>query len=160
MSGGMETPQVSWRGSTPEFFLDERVVDIELLQNIPIDDVAYIKVFRPPFVGASFGGAGGAIAVYTRKGGDQGRSSGGLTSNTITGFAPLKEFYSPNYSSIDKRHENKDLRTTLYWNSMLKQDKNKIKFSFYNNDVTKAFRVIVQGFTKEGLFVNMEQVME
>jgi hypothetical protein len=159
-AGGMETPQVTWRGSTPDFFLDERTVDIDLLQNIPIDDIAYIKVFRPPFIGASFGGAGGAIAVYTRKGGDNRRSSGGLTSNTITGFAPLKEFYSPNYSTVDKRHETKDLRTTLYWNSMLKQDGNKIKFNFYNNDVTKAFRVIVQGFTKEGLFVNLEQIME
>jgi hypothetical protein len=158
--GGMDAPQVSWRGSTPDFFLDERQVDIDLLQNIPIDDIAYIKVFRPPFVGASFGGAGGAIAVYTRRGGDQKRSGGGLSSNTITGFAPLKEFYSPNYGTIDKRHENKDLRTTLYWNSMLKQDGNKIKFNFYNNDVTKAFRVIVQGFTREGLFVNLEQVME
>ena len=35
-----------------------------------MNDVAYIKVFRPPFIGAIGGGAGGAIAIYSRKGGD------------------------------------------------------------------------------------------
>jgi hypothetical protein len=161
LSGGMEGPQVTWRNSTPDFFLDERNVGIDLLQNVPIDDIAYIKVFRPPFIGASFGGAGGAIAVYTKKGSDQRRSSGGLSSNSITGYAPIKEFYSPNYNVIDKKHEAKDVRTTLYWNGMLSPGQsNKLKFSFFNNDVTKAFRVIVEGFTKEGMLMHLEQVME
>ena len=44
-------------------------VDLSYLSSVNMDDVAYIKVFRPPFIGAVGGGAGGAIAIYSRKGG-------------------------------------------------------------------------------------------
>jgi hypothetical protein len=60
---------VSWRGATPDFFLNEMGVTAETLALVSPSDVAMIKVFRPPFMGAFLGGPGGAIAVYTRSGG-------------------------------------------------------------------------------------------
>jgi len=57
---------VSWRGSTPSLYLDEFHIEIDQLSSININDVAYIKVFSPPFLGG-FGGSGGAIVVYTKK---------------------------------------------------------------------------------------------
>lgn len=63
-------PWVSFRFARPAFFLDEMPVDAALLNDINMNDVAIIKVFRPPFLGAIGNGWGGAIAVYTKKGGE------------------------------------------------------------------------------------------
>jgi hypothetical protein len=38
--------------------------------------------------------------------------------------------------------------------------KNKVKLSFYNNDVSKSFRVVIEGITKDGQLVRLEQIME
>ena len=158
---GAGTPSLSWRGGTPQLYMDEMLVDAELLSTIPVSDIAYVKVFRPPFMGGS-GGSGGAIAIYTRKGDDLRSKPGGLNSNTIAGYTPLKEFYSPNYDRFDKRNEQRDVRTTLYWNPMVITTANNrsVKLTFYNNDITKAFRVIVEGVSKEGLLTHYEEIME
>lgn len=158
---GAGTPSLSWRGGSPQLYMDEMPVDAELLSSVPVSDIAYVKVFRPPFMGGP-GGSGGAIAIYTRKGDDLRSKPGGLSSNTVAGYTPLKEFYSPNYDRFDKRNEQRDVRTTLYWNPMLVTNANSrsVKLTFYNNDVTKAFRVIIEGVSKEGLLTHYEEVME
>jgi hypothetical protein len=78
------------------------------------------------------------------------------------GYTPIKQFYSPNYSSFQQRHEEKDLRTTLYWNPMVSTTPGKrtIKLTFYNNDVSQAFRVVVEGMSSEGKLTRLEQIME
>ena len=156
-------PTLQWRGSTPQLFLDEVATDADMVSGIPVTDVAYIKVFRPPFIGATGGGAGGAIAIYTRRGNDiQNKPGQGLTSSTIAGYTPVKQFYSPNYSAFNPRNEQADIRTTLYWNpSLLFDTKNHVsRIVFYNNDVTRSFRVVIEGMTKEGLLTHYEQMME
>jgi hypothetical protein len=154
---------MQWRGGTPQLFLDEMPTDAGMIASIPVTDVAYVKVFRPPFMGATGGGSGGAIAIYTRKGGDAATTPGkGLATNTITGYTQVKEFYAPNYSSFNQRNEERDTRTTLYWNPMVNTTpKNKVvTLTFYNNDVSQAFRVIIEGMTRDGRLVHLEQVME
>lgn len=155
-------PSLSWRGGTPTLFLDETQTDADLISSVPVSDIAYVKVFRPPFIGAVGGGAGGAIAIYTRKGGDRVPGPGGLSSNLVTGYTPVKEFYSPNYDSFDPRNDHLDIRTTLYWNPMLTQNNKKqtLSFTFYNNDVTRAFRVVIEGMSKNGLLTHYEQILE
>lgn len=159
---GQGTPSLSWRGSTPQLYLDEMPIDADFLNSVPVSDIAYVKVFRPPFMGSAGGGAGGAIAIYTRKGDDVRSKPGGLSSNTIMGYTPIKEFYSPNYDRFDKRNEQKDVRTTLYWNPMViaTPQKPSVKLSFYNNDVSRSFRVVIEGMTKEGLLTHYEEIME
>jgi hypothetical protein len=154
-------PSLSWRGGTPSVFLDEMQTDLDMVSNIPVADVAYVKVFRPPFMGG-YGGSNGAIGIYTRRGGDQTSTSKGLSSNTVTGYSPIKQFYSPNYDSFDPQNDHLDIRTTLYWNPLLtsNQKNNRVKLSFYNNDVTKSFRVVIEGMTKDGLLTHFEQIME
>ena len=159
---GQGTPSLSWRGSTPQLYLDEMPIDADFLNSVPVSDIAYVKVFRPPFMGSAGGGSGGAIAIYTRKGDDVRSKPGGLSSNTIMGYTPIKEFYSPNYDRFDKRNDQKDVRTTLYWNPMViaTPQKRSVKLSFYNNDVSKSFRVVIEGMTKEGLITHYEEIME
>ena len=57
-----------WRGSPVSFFVDEVRVAPQQVANIPMADIAIVKAFPPPFVGAP--GGGGAIAIYTRRGGE------------------------------------------------------------------------------------------
>jgi hypothetical protein len=143
-------------------FLDEMPVDVGFLNGLPVGDIAYVKVLRPPFYGAAGGGSGGAIAIYTRKGDDLKSKPGGLTTNSIAGYTPIKEFYSPNYSTFNKQNELRDVRTTLYWNPGVNTTSthNAVKFTFYNNDVTQAFRVVIEGMSKEGLLTHYEQILE
>jgi hypothetical protein len=37
--------------------------------------------------------------------------------------------------------------------------KSKFQFSFYNNDVTEAFRIIIEGMTREGKLARYEEVL-
>jgi hypothetical protein len=156
------TPTVNWRGGTPLLFLDEMPVDANFLSTIAVSNVAYIKVFRPPFYGAS-GGSAGAIAIYTRRGSDAVPEPGkGLNNASVSGYTVIRQFYSPNYASFNAANERKDLRTTLYWNPQVVTSiqNNKVLLSFYNNDVTKRFRVIIEGMGKDGRLAHLEQIME
>lgn len=160
---GTNPPSMTWRGASPQFFLNETEIDGELASSITVSEIAYIKVFRPPFFSSSSGGANGAIAIYTRRGGDEKAEPGkGLASNKVIGYTPIRQFYSPNYSSFNSENEKKDLRTTLYWNSQLNTTplKNKVKLTFYNNDVSKSFRVVIEGITTDGQMVHLEQIMD
>lgn len=67
---GTFSPIVTYRFGKPAFFLDEIRVNMDFLTTINMNDIALVKVFRPPFYGG-FGGANGAIAVYTRDGDEQ-----------------------------------------------------------------------------------------
>ena len=160
-SGGNASLQ--WRGSTPSLFLDEMATDVNLISTVNVSDVAYIKVFRPPFIGAIGGGAGGAIAIYTRKGGDVRHEPGkGLANNIVYGYTAVRQFYSPNYGTFDKRNEEKDFRSTIYWNPnvTLYPGKRQATLTFYNNDVSDFFRVVIEGMTPDGRLAHIEQIIE
>ncbi len=161
-SGGQVS--VSWRGSPTSFFLDEIPAQADQLQNISPSDIAYVKVFRPPFFGATGGGAGGAIAIYTRKGGDVKMEPGkGLSRTQVVGYSRVREFYVPDYSSRSVSADvPADYRSTLYWNPylLLNTSKNTTKIEFYNNDVTKAFRVVIEGVDEAGKLIRIEKVIQ
>ena len=162
-SGG-STPSVSWRGGTPSFYYNESPVDVSMLSTINVNDIAYVKVFRPPFFGTSSGGASGAIAVYTKKGGDvqQPDKGKGLPYKMIIGYTSQKEFYSPDYASFNTPADQDDMRTTLYWNPMIltTPENHSIRLHFYNNDFTQSFRVIVEGMRADGKLAHIEKVIE
>jgi hypothetical protein len=155
-------PSLQWRGGSPQIYLDEMEATPDMISSIPVSDVAYIKVMRPPFMGSS-NGANGAIAIYTRRGDDIKQAPGkGLDNNTVTGYNAIREFYSPNYSSFNTDNDKRDIRTTLYWNSRVitTHENNKVLLTFYNNDVSKSFRVVIEGMTKDGRLAHIESIME
>ncbi|MBO9564110.1 MAG: hypothetical protein J7621_15100 [Niastella sp.] len=163
---GPNGPTLTWRQSNTSIFLDEMPVDAQTIQNIPVTDIAYVKAFRPPFFGASGGGAGGAIAIYTRKGNDQKANNaaipGGMEKNLLAGYASLKEFYSPDYSKENDLFEVADVRTTLYWSPYILTDKSarRTTITFYNNDVTRRIKVILEGMNEEGRLTRVEKLIE
>jgi len=163
VSGG-NGASLTWRGGSPDLYLDESPVnDPSILSSINMSDVAYIKVFRPPFMGSAGGGGSGAIAIYTRKGGDVAQTKGkGLPYKIVIGYTVQKEFYSPNYATFDSRNDEQDLRTTLYWNPMIltNQENHTIRLHFYNNDITKSFRIVLEGMSTDGRLAHVEKVIE
>lgn len=75
-----------WRGNPVVFFLDEMRVAASQIANIPMADIAIVKAFPPPFFGAT--GGGGAIAVYTRRGGEASFLPAGRQVFRVRGFTP------------------------------------------------------------------------
>lgn len=155
-------PQVNWRGSATSFFLNEINTDASNIENISMNDIAYIKVFKPPFFGGSGGSPGGAIAIYTRKGGDVKSTPGkGLGFKFLEGYTACKEFYAPNYE-LQNDATIADIRTTLYWNPYILTDATtkKATITFFNNDVSKKLRIVLYGMNTDGKLAWVEKTIE
>ncbi|MBO9593510.1 MAG: hypothetical protein J7599_11430 [Niabella sp.] len=163
ISGSGSNASLNWRGGAPQIYIDEMPADVSFASSINVNDIAYIKAFRPPFMGGT-NGANGAIAIYTRRGDDVKPEPGkGLSASRIEGYTAIKEFYTPKYySQFVSPEADKDVRTTIYWNPNVVVDpkKNQVLISFYNNDVSDAFRVVIQGMTLDGKLIHHEENME
>ncbi len=163
ISTGGGTPSLSWRGGTPALYLNEMQTDVSLLQSTPVSDIAYVKIFRP---GESIvsGGGGGVIAIYTRKGGDAppDPNAKGLSYVAINGYSPIKQFYSPDYATFSEKDAYDDVRSTLYWNPAVYLDKSRkrVRIKFYNNDITKHFRLVMEGINTDGKMIHVEKEIE
>lgn len=154
-------PSITRRGNKTEVFLDEITTDIGMLQTIPMTDVAMIKVFDPPFFGSFGGGPGGAVAVYTKKGGNRNDNIKGLNEVTLYGYSSVKEFYMPDY---DKPNNSDivDYRSTLYWNPFLLIDaqNRRVTIPIFNSDKCKKMKVIIEGMNEAGQLTREEKVFE
>ena len=156
-------PGLSWRGGTPDLFLNEMRTDAQGVSSISMSDIAYIKVFRPPFMGSVGGGSGGAIAIYTKKGGQTTNNDFvGLNKVSVNGYTPPREFYSPNYSQTNALDDLDDLRTTLLWEPFifLDKEKRKVAITFYNNDISKKLRLVLEGVNDSGKMTHVESMIE
>jgi len=159
------TATLSWRGGTPSLYLNEMQVDPQQLQSTPVSDVAMVKVFRPGSGVGFGGGSGGVIAVYTKKGGDEKRSDAsfkGLDRAFIVGYSIMRQFYSPDYSEITPQNELEDIRTTLYWKPFVLTDKDskRVSINFYNNDITRKMRVVLEGVNEDGKLTHIEKIIQ
>jgi hypothetical protein len=158
-------PSLSWRGGRPSLYMNEMQVDATQLQNISVTDIAMVKVFRPGSGVGFGGGAGGTIAVYTKKGGDSKNTDPtfkGLPRAILAGYSMPKEFYSPNYLENNAANEKEDLRTTLYWKPYLLTDREtmRVNIDFFNNDITRKLRVVLEGFNEEGKLTHIETIIQ
>ncbi|HUS03798.1 MAG TPA: hypothetical protein VMY77_18790, partial [Chitinophagaceae bacterium] len=151
--------EATWRGGTTAFFVNEMEWQADQLRMIPMTDVAMIKVFRPPFLGAFGGGGGGAVAIYLKKGVSDNYSRG-LESFIVQGYSPVKEFYSPDYSVSTSAPE-PDYRVTLFWEPFIIADKDnrKVTLTFYNNDITKKMKVTIEGCNENGQLTRVEKIL-
>ncbi len=156
---GME-PSLSWRGGAPVLYLNEMRADASMIASTPVSDIAYIKVLRP---GSSvvFGGGNGVISIYTRKGGDSqpDPNTKGLSFVQVAGYSAIKQFYSPDYATASERDQFDDVRSTLYWNPSiyLDKDRRRLRLQFYNNDITKRFRIVMEGINADGKLIHVEK---
>jgi len=147
----------------PALYLNEMGTNYDVLSSIAVSNVAYIKVFRPGFVGGAGSGTGGAIVIYTKQGQDGQLMSylKGLDNHHVAGYTVVREFYSPDYDTLTT-NDKKDLRTTLYWNPTVTAapGQKKVDLTFFNNDFTDEFRVILEGMTSDGRLTHIEKIVK
>ena len=163
ISGSGSQMSLSWRGGTPSLYLNEMLSNVDVVQSVPITDIAYIKVMRPPFFGSGGGGADGAIAVYTKKGGDVRKndpSKKGMETTILAGYSRFREFYNPSYEK-DGTYD-ADTRSTLYWNPYIITNKKTPRFriEFYNNDFSKKLLLILEGINADGKMTRTVRYLE
>jgi hypothetical protein len=141
-------------------FLDEFLIEPSQIATLKVQDVAMVRVFSN---GGLSGGAGGSLAIYTKKG------DGAFSNNAvehkaqlIEGFTPTKEFFSPNYSANNENDIKVDERTTLYWNPFIitTAENKSIDFTFYNSDKAKKLKVVIEGFLEDGKLLHVEKIIE
>ncbi|MEO7531235.1 MAG: hypothetical protein ABIS69_07485 [Sediminibacterium sp.] len=164
ITGSGSSATMSWRGASPDVFVNEAKSSIDQVQSIPVSDIALVKVFRPPFFGSSGGGAGGAIAIYTKKGSDARNSnanSKGLENTILGGYSRFKEFYNPSYEKPSDNGE-ADNRTTIYWNPYVITNKKspKLRIQFFNNDISKRMQVVLEGINGDGKMTRVVKILE
>ena len=156
---------MSWRGATPDLYLDQMQVGADFIQSINVNDIAMVKVFRPPFFGSMGGGSGGAIAIYTKKGGDfkgdNSKSSKSMQSALLVGYTRFKEFFNPQYENPAESTDT-DIRTTLYWNPYVITNKKspRFKVQFYNNDISKKLQIVLEGVNADGKMTRVVKILE
>jgi hypothetical protein len=83
---------VHWRGFEPVYFVDGMETDQQGILNVATSEIAAIKVLRPPFYGVSMGSAGGAIAIFTKKG-TGGTKYGNQFRFIINGYTPQEHVW-------------------------------------------------------------------
>jgi hypothetical protein len=162
-----------FRLNAPALFLNEQELSegsegydqaIYTLLEVKMADVELVRVFEPGTMPMVSGDAPhGAIAIYTKNGSESMLAGLPMLFNKMkkAGFTQTRDFSSPDYA-LKKNLETPDNRTTLYWNPQLVTDSvsHTASFSFYNNDVTKRFHIIIEGVDKNGNIVRADKVFQ
>ncbi len=153
------TPSLTWRGSTPTLYLDGSKTDASLISSINLSNIAYIKVFDPGSAGVISNSGGGVIAIFTKKGGGDKVENPGMALITLAGYSPYKEFSAPDYAS-ELSDNLPDVRSTIYWNStiVIEEGKHVAHFKFYNNDISRHFRIVLEGVNAENQLIHQEKL--
>jgi hypothetical protein len=142
-------------------FLNESPTDISLLRTLRVQDVALIKFYEAGFVGVGSGSPGGAISVYTKEKFKEEEPIDKLNHFEYKGYTITKEFYKPDYSGADAKRTAPDNRTTLYWNPDVYTDMEtkSVKLNFFNNDFSKKFKIVLEGFDAAGKLIHLEKII-
>lgn len=165
--GGIPTWYLDTQGNpgVPDILLDQVPISVESANSIGIDNIAYVKAFKPPFFGSLLNGISGVIAIYSKRGYSPVYSDTtngpGLETFLLNGYSKYKEFIQPDYSSTNVTSA-PDNRTTLYWNPFVITDKTnqKITLSFYNNDISKKLCLILEGVNEDGKLTQVIKWLE
>ncbi len=145
-----------------KIFLDEFEIDNQTLQNINLEEIAFIKYYeKTPWVQFLLP----SLCIYLKKADDKEQNTKNslskLSKIKIPGYSPIKEFYEPDYSQSNIAISS-DTRTTLLWRPYIFTGgaNTKIPITFYNNDFTKRFRIVLEGINDEGKMIHIEKIIE
>jgi len=152
---------ISGRKWAVGIFLNEVPANIGLLSTIMAKDVALVKFWEAGFVGVGSSFPGGAVAIYTKEKFRDDAPPDKLEYFERSGYAVVKEFYSPDYNTAEAKKAAADNRTTLYWNPDVSTDaaSKSVQLKFFNNDFSKKLKVVVEGFDADGKLVHAEKII-
>jgi hypothetical protein len=160
MEEGQYVPYI--RGSRAAMYIDEMASDALQVSSLNVNDIAMVKVIKMPLM-LGIGTGNGAIAIYTARGNMRPlKREPSLPNNKIKGYDSVKKNFIPDYENKSVPQPDTDTRDQLLWQTILPPitASDKTKTSFFNNDQTKRFRIIVQGFTEKGFPVFIEKIIE
>jgi len=146
----------------PYFYLNDAPVEYMDVKDISLVEIALIRFMPPPVWFAPYnGGNAGALMIYTKKQSDEIKQMAGISSQydhyIFNGYSITREFAQPDYNKL-KQSGLLDDRITLYWNHDLETDANGVlKFKFNNNDITKKYRIIIQGMDSKGRLMYIQK---
>jgi hypothetical protein len=140
----------------PAILVDGVPVTLSYLDNIPPCDVKSIDVVTS---NVTLLNARGVISILT-VGANDDRGQGedlenipGIVTSKVLGYQASREFYSPKHpiTETHKAENHKDLRSTLYWNPIIKTDsKGDAKVTFYNSDNATTIHADLHGISVNG----------
>lgn len=160
-------PTVTIRGGAPGgsqnrgalFLLDGMPVQTSMAAVIMVPDIERIDLLRSMSKAMIFGpdGAGGVINIFTKRGNpqaDQLSKTPKMDSNATlnkTGFAPVRQFYTPPKYIENVGPRIPDYRSTIYWNPEITTDKNgKAVVEFPLTDGKTQVEIRLEGLSIEG----------
>lgn len=160
----MGTPSIRIRGTgsvqaggMPLILLDNVPVDPSFASSISPRDLASVEIFKDAASLSIFGvgGANGAIALYTKRAAGIGSLGEGVFNLRFPGYSVASEYYMPKYDKENSPAP--DYRSTLYWNPKLEWENNSAMIEFFNNDIVKKYRIVIQGMDKYGRLSYLEK---
>jgi hypothetical protein len=143
------------------FFLNEIQVAKDIVETLDPNDIALVKVWKGASAGI-LGASSGAIGIYTDKSvGARDWRSRPFLAFKKQGYSVSREFFHMDYAAFTPENGFSDVRGTLYWNPDLKIDSNgKAAIEFYNDDVTKSYRIVVNGIDENGKLLYIEKIFK
>jgi len=111
-------------------------------------NIEKIEVLKSIISTAVYGPRGvHGIILITTKSGRSGKPAQFTPSLNIEGFQSNKEFYTPKFSTV----ETQDHRTTLYWNPMIRTNKEgEATIIIRTNKELSPMQIVVEGLSKYG----------
>lgn len=142
--------QKNWK---VEMLVDEAVSTLDIAKTITMDKVAFIKFYEAGFVGVGTQAPGGAVAVYLKKFEDSQPAVSGQNYFIYKGYSLTRDFYNPDYNIISPLNNATDNRLTILWSPSNTGKSKDMKFSFFNNDISKKLHIVVEGFDVQGRLI-------
>ncbi len=137
----------------PTFLLDGVPVEQFVIQTMSLNDIEMVDVLSgaATMIYANKG-ATGVINVLTKRGSpDKDKFEvDGVKVHRVKGFNVIKEFYMPKYDMPNPPADH-DVRTTIYWNPMIKVTKGWSKVEFFNTDEASTINCFIQGTNGKGV---------
>jgi hypothetical protein len=157
LNGSTTQPGAASRNNV-NLLLDGSPVNMDDLKQVSMKEVLFIK-----FLQKNSPKDLPSLSITTRQSLVQDNIMNNKTGfAVITGYAPTREFYPTQYPTPVTEEELSDFRSTLYWNPRVIFDKNhrKINLTFYNNDISNKFRVVIEGMNKDGKLTRLEEIIK
>lgn len=162
--GGQREIMYYGRGLTGEmpvtlFYIDNTVADRSQLESLDMYQVAAIK-FVPNI--ALQQDLPPALGVFLRKPGDKGyweNDKYQTFEHQLTGYPVYKEFILPDYGDKEVNVV-KDNRITLFWDPYVSVQQGTALIRFYNTDITRRIRVVVEAISADGSIQHVEKLLE
>ena len=156
ISGSPPNISVQIRGQgSPQFVLDGQKVDIDIVNNLQASDVEQVEIFKGA-AAAIFGGSGGVIAIYTKRGDRNYKSKDpafapGVATVKLAGFYEAREFYQPRYNALLTNPPADPRTSTLYWNPNVRTNaKGEAELHFFTADGSGTFQATAEGLGRGG----------